>query len=413
MALLGALSPRVDAASSKGEAVVAQVLQSVRQHLGMEVAYVSEFVGDESVFRNVDAPGLEALIKPGDSRPLDDVYCRHIIAGRLPELIPDTSQIPFAAEMPITKAVPIGAHVSVPLRMGDGSVYGMFCCLSPHANASLNERDLQVLRAFADIAAQQINKDRESTRQQRAIRAHIEHVIEAGAFHIVFQPIWNFQTGRPAGFESLSRFTAEPLRSPDKWFAEAAEAGLGIELELATIGAALRASEILPPDMYVAVNASAEAITSGLFAEVLAGFPLQRLVIELTEHRIIENYTAVTAAVEELRARGAKLAIDDAGAGYAGLQHIVQLNPDIIKLDMALTRNVDSDPARRALAAALIFYSNETGCSILAEGIETEQELMTLKLLGINKGQGYYLGRPMTVDAVKEMFSAEPVRAAG
>ena len=119
----------------------------------MEIAYISEFVENESVFRTVDAPGLEAMIKPGDKRSLDDVYCRHILAGRLPEVMPDTADFPLAAAMPITQAVPIGAHVSVPVRLKDGSVYGMFCCLSPQANRSLNGRDLQVMRAFADLAA--------------------------------------------------------------------------------------------------------------------------------------------------------------------------------------------------------------------------------------------------------------------
>jgi len=118
--------------------IVQRVLQSVRQHLNMEVAYVSEFVDNTSIFRTVDAPGLEALIKPGDVRSLDDVYCRHILAGRLPELMPDTSEFPLAVAMPITQAVPIGAHVSVPLRLSDGEVFGMFCCLSPRSNKTLN-----------------------------------------------------------------------------------------------------------------------------------------------------------------------------------------------------------------------------------------------------------------------------------
>lgn len=152
-----ALSDSTNAADRPDATMIDRVLQSVRQHLGMEVAYVSEFVGNDSVYRAVDAPGLEALIKPGDRRSLDDVYCRHILAGRLPELIPDTSAIPLAAAMPITQAVPIGAHVSVPLKLSDGSVYGMFCCLSPSTNRTLNDRDLQVMRAFADIAAQQID----------------------------------------------------------------------------------------------------------------------------------------------------------------------------------------------------------------------------------------------------------------
>ncbi len=118
--------------------LVTRALQAIRSHLGMEVAYVSEFVDGRSVFRTVDAPGKEALIKPGDSHSLDDVYCRHILEGRLPSLIPDTADEPIAMAMPITKAVPIGAHMSVPIRLPDGRPYGMFCCLSSAPDRSLN-----------------------------------------------------------------------------------------------------------------------------------------------------------------------------------------------------------------------------------------------------------------------------------
>ena len=109
-------------------------------------------------------------------------------------------------------------------------------------------------------------------------------------------------------------------------------------------------------------------------------------------------------AIDELRAKGIRLAIDDAGSGYSSLQHILHLNPDIIKLDMALTRSVDIDPARRALASALIFFGHETGCVIVAEGIETQAELDTLRVLGVPRGQGYFLGHPMALPDVQRLM---------
>jgi len=387
--------------------MIDRVLQSVRQHLGMEVAYVSEFVRNDSVFRVVDAPGLEALIKPGDSRSLDDVYCRHILAGRLPELIPDTSAVPFAKAMPITQAVPIGAHVSVPLTMSDGSVFGMFCCLSPHANHSLNDRDLQVMRAFAAIAAQHIDEDRRSSRDRDGRQARIAQIIDDRAFDIHVQPIWDFTSDRAVGFECLARFPQEPRRSPDKWFAEAAELGLGVPLELAAIEAALNQAGHLPDHIYLTINASAEGVMAPEFADIIGKVDPHRLVIEVTEHGVVQDYEGLLAKLDGFRRQGVRLAVDDAGAGYSGLQHIVRLKPDIIKLDMSLTRNVDADPARRALASALIFYARETGCQILAEGIERDAELKTLKLLGVSKGQGYWLGRPVPIDvAASELSSA-------
>ncbi len=394
MPLLDALAAGPPAAEGRPE-LIRRMLSSVREHLGMEVAYVSEFVENDSVFRTVDAPGLEHMIKPGDKRSLDDVYCRHILAGRLPEVIPDTADYPLAAAMPITKAVPIGSHVSVPVRLRDGSVYGMFCCLSPRANATLNGRDLQVMRAFAELAAVEIDDDIVSRREATSKRERIEELIKERQITILMQPIFDFARTEPTGFECLSRFAAEPRRSPDQWFSEAGSVGLGTALELAAIRAALEFGHALPSPTYLSVNASAEVLMEREFDEAISAFPPERLVIELTEHAAVQEYQTLSRRLAPLRAAGIKLAIDDAGAGYAGLQHIVHLQPDIIKIDMSLTRDIDSDQARRALASALVFFARETGCVIVAEGVETQNEMETLKMLGIHRGQGYLLGRPM------------------
>jgi GAF domain-containing protein len=212
--------------TTAGQDVIQDALVAIRNHLGMEVAYFSEFVDGRAVFRRVDAPGLEHLIKPGDSQSLDDVYCNHILEGRLPELIPDTSQIPLTREMPITKAVPIGSHVSIPIRLVDGTPYGMFCCLSPRPIPTLNERDLSTMKVFAALAAKQVNADIEERRTVQNIRARIERVIEAGEYEVVFQPIYDLATSQLAGCEALCRFTPLPYRSPDKWFKDASAVGL-------------------------------------------------------------------------------------------------------------------------------------------------------------------------------------------
>ncbi|MEO3386983.1 EAL domain-containing protein [Mesorhizobium sp. CAU 1741] len=378
-----------------GTLTIQRALNAVRTHLGMDVAYLSEFVGNDSIFRVVDAPGLETLVKPGDARSLDDVYCRHIVEGRLPELIPDTANEPLAQSLPITKAVPIGSHVSIPIRMSDGSLYGMFCCLSARPNPSLNDRDLQVMRMFADLAAHQVSRDRDAEWDAQSRRRRIQQVIVEQAFTPVYQPICDIRLGGPVGFEALCRFAGEPYRSPDKWFAEAVEAGLGIELELAVLQAALVGLKVLPASTYVSFNASPETIVSGKLVDAFGDAPRERIVLEVTEHAPVADYEQLGAALRPLRDSGVRLAVDDAGAGFSSLQHIVQLNPDIIKLDMALTRSVDADPARRALASALIHFAHEMGSTIVAEGIESEAELSTLGMLGITKGQGFLLGRPV------------------
>lgn len=374
--------------------VIDQALTTVRQHLGMHVAYLSEFVDGQSVFRNVDAPGLEDLIKVGDSRSLEDVYCKHILEGRLPEMIPDTAAEPIAAAMPITKAVPIGSHMSIPILLESGEPFGMFCCLSPEPNHSLNSRDLETMRIFANLAANQVNHDHAAQQALREKKTSIESALQTRAFNIAYQPIVDLGEMRPTGYESLCRFSAEPYRTPDLWFHDAADAGLSVELELAAIQQALEALPRLEAHQYLSINASPGTVVSDAFVDTMTATPLSQVVLEITEHAIVEDYDRLTGAIDALRERGMRLAVDDAGAGHSSLRHIVQLSPEFIKLDMSLTRNVDKDLARRALVGALMFYTRETSAQIIAEGIETEAELETLKLLGVRRGQGYLLGKP-------------------
>jgi hypothetical protein len=265
-------------------------LEAVRRHLGMDVAYLSEFIGDDTVFREVDAPGLEALIKVGDSLPLEQVYCRHILAGRLPELIPDTAANAFAAALPITAQVPIGAHVSVPIRRADGEVYGMFCCLSAAPRPALNERDLHIVRAFAGMVAEEMQREQSAQDAVSQKVALVRQALEPGAFSIHLQPICALVGGEPLGFEALSRFALEPTRTPDVWFADAAECGLGMELECAAIEAALVVYHQLPAPFTLSVNASPETVSSGAFTRLLGNLVIDRLTLELTEHAAVKSY---------------------------------------------------------------------------------------------------------------------------
>lgn len=392
-----------DASHTQGSAQFLQrALAAVRTHLGLQVAYISEFEGNDSVFRVVDAPGLEHLAKPGDRKSLDDVYCRHILAGRLPELIPDTAAEPVAMSLPITAAVPIGAHVSVPLRMPDGEVYGMFCCLGPASDPSLNSRDLAMMRTFAELAAFEIAEERERSSVRAEAVARIQAAID-GARSCVYQPIWNLLDGRPIGFEALARFTAEPVRSPDQWFAEAGSVGLGPDLELAAIETALAGLPSLPEPLYLALNASPATVGDPRLVQLLDKMPLERLVLEITEHDAIADVETINAALAPLRARNLRLAVDDAGAGYSGLQQILSLKPDLIKLDRTLIQNIHRDPAKRSLAVALASFAHATDSHLIAEGVETDAELDMLRGAGVENIQGYLLGRPMPLAEAAEL----------
>jgi PAS domain S-box-containing protein len=229
---------------------------------------------------------------------------------------------------------------------------------------------------------------------QEQARDRIVDVLRHGLVTMVFQPIVHLATGDVLGTEALARFTSEPVRSPDKWFAEAETVGLGTELELAAIRAALDALDELPPHVYLSLNASPSTVMSEQLSALLAGVAADRLVLELTEHVSVDDYSLLERALCPLRSRGLRLAVDDAGAGFASMRHILNLHPDLIKLDVALTHGLHNDPARRALISALLSFSDEINAQIIAEGIETEPELTILQQLGIQHGQGFLLGRP-------------------
>ncbi len=194
--------------------------------------------------------------------------------------------------------------------------------------------------------------------------------------------------------EALSRFNVEPRQGPNVWFDEAWSVGLGPELELAAMRNAMKLLSELPNDAYLSVNLSPETVQTGGFDKLLEGFPGERLVVEITEHAAVEEFELVLDAIKELRKLGARVAVDDLGAGYAGLSQAIRLAPEILKLDNFLIAGIEDDPARQALAFGVSAFSYMTKQILVAEGIETEAALKRLVVLGVEYGQGYLLGRP-------------------
>jgi EAL domain-containing protein (putative c-di-GMP-specific phosphodiesterase class I)/DNA-binding NarL/FixJ family response regulator len=219
----------------------------------------------------------------------------------------------------------------------------------------------------------------------------LHRVIARHEFEIHLQPIARLDTGEVLAVEALTRF-ADGIR-PDLQFAEAASLGLGPALQRATLSAALAAAASLPTNVALSVNLSADVLQlEPSLPKILAGAGRQ-LIVEITEHERIDDYDAVRAALVRLGPH-VKLAVDDAGSGYASLRHILALGPAYVKLDMEWVHNIDRDPVRRALVSGLTYFASETGCELIAEGIETQAELDALRDLGIQLGQGYLLGRP-------------------
>jgi EAL domain-containing protein (putative c-di-GMP-specific phosphodiesterase class I)/CheY-like chemotaxis protein len=237
-------------------------------------------------------------------------------------------------------------------------------------------------------------RERAASRRWELWRSLIQRTIDEGSLVVLFQPIVHLKTRRVAGFEAVSRFTLEPDRPTETWFAEAAAVGLVKELELTTARAALTSMDQLPPDTYLSINLSPETASSSEFRDLLIEVDHDRLVVEMTEHTPVEDYPKLNTAVHELRWRGLRLAIDDVGAGFASLRHILELSPDFIKLDVTLTRDIDREEPRRSLAGALTTFAKAIGSEIVAEGIQTEGELAVLQSLDVTFGQGYHLGAP-------------------
>jgi EAL domain-containing protein (putative c-di-GMP-specific phosphodiesterase class I)/AmiR/NasT family two-component response regulator len=238
-------------------------------------------------------------------------------------------------------------------------------------------------------------RDTNLAREERARkRARIRSVMERGGLEIAFQPIVELDSREVVGHEALSRFAPSPKRGPAQWFAEAHDVGLGVELELFAIRMACERSRLLPRDTFMAVNVSPVTAERPDLLELLDCAHVDHVVLEVTEHAPVEDYPRFRVAVGRMREHGARLAIDDAGAGFASLRHILELNAELIKLDGSLTHSLEADPRRRSLAAALIEFGRESGAAVLAEHIESELQLCELRRLGVTYGQGYHLGRP-------------------
>ena len=307
------------------------------------------------------------------------------------------------------RKVSLRSMVVAPLKCGDTTI-GVLKVISPyiHAFGPNDERALSLLNdligamlshAALHAALQAtMNARAEAERMQHAEHAdsveRIRATIDEEAFDFVFQPIVRLDDRRAIAFEALARFPQFPGQPPNVQFDEARAAGLELDLQLAVAEQALLRIDELPRDASLAINVSPETLTSPALEWLCRHNQPRRLVLEITEHTSIDDYAALAERVFVLKRIGVRLAIDDAGAGFASLRHVLRLQPDLIKLDASLTHDIDSMARQQNLASALVTFAEGTSASIIAEGIETEGEFETLRNLCIPYGQGYFLGRP-------------------
>jgi len=284
----------------------------------------------------------------------------------------------------------IRALAYVPIRSGDTVIGLLVATGTAGTELGLAER-LPPLVECAAVAGALLAAHLGARSAEALGTARIEAIIADRAFVPVFQPIVELETRTTVGYEALTRFADGT--PPDRVFAEARACWLAIELEKATLAAVLEAAAELPASAWLNVNVSAEI--------VLADEPLgsilepvgRQTVLELTEHVEVTDYAALRAAIARL-GPDVRLAVDDAGAGFASFRHILELAPDYVKLDRGIIHGVGGDPGRQALVAGMVHFAGKTGATLIAEGVETEAEARELRALGVSLGQGYHLGRP-------------------
>lgn len=279
-----------------------------------------------------------------------------------------------------------------------------------HEASPVNDAGAERDREFVDAAAGGgavfappfgNGADRRSLKRRtvRAAHAEVARALSSGGVVTALQPTVSVSTGLLMGVEVLSRFNVPGSdRSPECWFVEAARSGLGIELDVHAALGGLRAARVLPADAYVSINLSTGTILWPGIADCLATTPIDsaRIVIEVTEHEPVADYARLEEALQPLRDRGMRVAVDDAGSGYASLRHILKIAPDFIKLDRSIISAVDSGAAHRAITAAIVTFARETDSTVIAEGVETTSELAILRELGVTAAQGYLFQRPTT-----------------
>jgi EAL domain-containing protein (putative c-di-GMP-specific phosphodiesterase class I) len=379
---------------------IERILTLARRQLGMDAAFVAAIENGLEKVRVTDGDAESFGLDGQINIPLEESYCNLMVKGQLAHVVPDAKGHPGVKDLAVTTSADIGAYVGVPVHLWDGRLFGTLFCLSHSAQPSLDDRDARFMQVLAAVIGDQVEYQILQDERKNMLADRVQGALTNGV-DMVFQPVYDLEAGDVFAYEALARFPLEPYRPPSDWFADAAEVGLGVELELAAIESALAEIDGLPDGVRLAINVSPLTALSPHFFNVLAP-RANRVIIEVTEHERVEDYDALNDALAPLRALGASVAIDDVGAGFASLSHILKLAPDIVKLDLSLTRGIAADPARDALASSLVDFASGIDATIGAEGIETQSELDRLRVLKVRYGQGFHLGAPAALEGAHD-----------
>jgi len=388
---------------SDAEHQVAELLRTAKQALGMSVAFLTRMDGATQHLEVVES-SVPFLFKEGNQQVQETSLCQAILDKKLPPVIPNLKDFPVAMRLPAARLPRIRSYVSVPVVLSDGTLYGTFCGAGLTSDKDLTKRDKALMDVLARAAA--VILEPEVVEQARAaeIEGRLLGVIEAGGPLVVLQPIVDLATGLRIGAEALSRFPQEWGKAPDVCFEEAHSVGLGPALEILALERA--ASHLDRVTGYVAMNVSPGTLLTAECTGLLSRLPLARILLELSEHDQVHDYDALTAVLAPLRQQGMRLAIDDVGAGFSSLRHIVLTAPDVIKLDRSIVDGVSRDSVLATLVRSLVEFGRGCDARVVAEGIETVEDAETLLALGVDYGQGWHYGRPGPPEALSPYLPA-------
>jgi EAL domain-containing protein (putative c-di-GMP-specific phosphodiesterase class I) len=373
------------------EEQVADLLRTAKAGLNLSVAFLSRLDGTTQHLEVVES-SVPFLFREGVTQPQETTFCQAILDGRLPAVIPDVRKHPEAMRLPAARMPRIRSYVSVPVVLSDGEVYGTFCAAGLTTDKALSKRDKALMEVLARAASLVIEPEVRENARRAAVEGRLVPLMAAGGPVVVLQPIVELSTGDRVGAEALSRFPQDWGMAPDVVFAEAHSVDRGHRLELLALERA--ADHLTAVDGYVSMNVSPATLLTPECTTLLSRLPLHRILLELSEHDQVEDYDALRAVLNPLREQGMRLAIDDVGAGFSSLRHIVLTTPDVIKLDRTLVDGVSSDPVLRTLSTSLVDFAHGCDATVVAEGIETAQDAATLLDCGVDHGQGWHYGRP-------------------
>jgi EAL domain-containing protein (putative c-di-GMP-specific phosphodiesterase class I) len=384
---------------------VADLLRTVRQSLGLGLAFLSRMDG---TVQHLEVIESSLPLPEGMTQVQQTSLCQAIMDGVLPPVMSDVTRFPQAMPLPAIEQG-IRSFISVPVQLSDGTVYGTFCGAGFTADSELSERDLALMQVLAHAAAVIIEPDVRQRHRTAAIQGRLGPLIQRGGPVVLLQPIVDLATGRRVGAEALSRFPSEWDQPPDECFADADVIGERANLEVLALR---RAAQHLPDVAgYIAMNISPATLFTPSGADFLKAMPLERIVLELSEHDPIEDYDALKAVLAPFRARGMRLAIDDVGAGFSSLRHIVATAPDVIKLDRSIVTGVAADPVLDVVVHALVELAEGLDAKIVAEGIETSADAVALAGLGVGLGQGWHFDRATTAADLRDKYLMVPTES--